>query len=325
MPALSVIICTHNPRPDYLRRTLDALKAQTLPKEQWELLLIDNASKEPLASVWDLSWHPRARHIREEELGLTPARLRGIRESKGELLLFVDDDNVLNSDYLVVLMNLAAEHTNLGTFGAGVLEPDFEQEPAPELRPYLGILALRTVATPQWSNAISINDLMIPWGAGLAVRRVVAEKYIVEVRTSPIRKQLGRSGSNLNSCEDNELSWVACELGLGKGLFPALQIRHLIDRRRVAKAYMLGVNSGHGFSQMLLAHLHDQPMPPKPSTFADILGCLFRGKVSTTLRHASSWRSYLLLPAVDKEFEVAWQSGVDRARKTLAEMKPAKS
>ena len=45
MISISAIICTHNPRPDYLRRVLDALKAQTLPKEQWELLLIDNASK----------------------------------------------------------------------------------------------------------------------------------------------------------------------------------------------------------------------------------------------------------------------------------------
>src|ERR1022692_4717847 len=96
----SVIICTHNPRPDYLRRTLDALKAQTLPKEQWELLLIDNASKEPLADTWDLSWHPQARHIREEALGLTRARLCGISQSKGELLVFVDDDNVLSADYL---------------------------------------------------------------------------------------------------------------------------------------------------------------------------------------------------------------------------------
>ena len=67
---ISVVICTHNPRPDYLRRTLDALKTQTLPQEQWELLLVDNASEKALTGVWDLSWHPRARHIRENELGL---------------------------------------------------------------------------------------------------------------------------------------------------------------------------------------------------------------------------------------------------------------
>ena len=74
---ISVIICTHNPRPDYLRRVLDALKAQTLPKERWELLLIDNASNEPLSGEWDLSWHPHARHIREIQFinGLTAGQL----------------------------------------------------------------------------------------------------------------------------------------------------------------------------------------------------------------------------------------------------------
>jgi glycosyltransferase involved in cell wall biosynthesis len=40
---VSVVICTHNSRRGYLVRVLDALKAQTLPREQWELLLIDNA------------------------------------------------------------------------------------------------------------------------------------------------------------------------------------------------------------------------------------------------------------------------------------------
>ena len=37
---LSVIICTHNPRSDYLRRVLKALSEQTLLKERWEMLLI---------------------------------------------------------------------------------------------------------------------------------------------------------------------------------------------------------------------------------------------------------------------------------------------
>ena len=57
---ISVIICTHNPREDYLRRVLKALRAQSLSAEQWELLLIDNASKEPLAAAWDLSCSPAA-------------------------------------------------------------------------------------------------------------------------------------------------------------------------------------------------------------------------------------------------------------------------
>ena len=85
---ISVIICTHNPRPDYLWRALEALKQQTLPKEKWELLLIDNASKEVLSEKWILSWHPKARHIREEKLGLSHARMRAISESVGDILDF---------------------------------------------------------------------------------------------------------------------------------------------------------------------------------------------------------------------------------------------
>src|SRR5216684_3043522 len=40
MPSVSVIVCTHNPRSDYLRRVLDALQAQTVPMENWELLIV---------------------------------------------------------------------------------------------------------------------------------------------------------------------------------------------------------------------------------------------------------------------------------------------
>ena len=66
---LSVIIFTHNPRLHYLRRVLDALRSQTLPLEQWELLLVDNASSEPLACRVDLTWHPLASHLHESALG----------------------------------------------------------------------------------------------------------------------------------------------------------------------------------------------------------------------------------------------------------------
>src|SRR5215472_17312484 len=124
-PAISVITCAHNPRPDYLDQVLDALRAQTLDKEQWEYLLIDNASDEPLASRVDLSWHPHSRIIREDHLGLTHARLRGIREALGELLVFVDDDNVLDADYLKAALRVAAAWPILGAFG-GQVRPRFD-------------------------------------------------------------------------------------------------------------------------------------------------------------------------------------------------------
>ena len=107
---MSVVVCTHNPHEERLGRVMESLREQTLGRGEWELLLIDNASKERLSGRVDLSWHPAGRHIVEEELGLTPARLRGIAESRGELLVWVDDDNVLNRIYLEEAWRVGERH-----------------------------------------------------------------------------------------------------------------------------------------------------------------------------------------------------------------------
>jgi hypothetical protein len=323
--ACTVCICTHNPRADYLQRTLKSLEGQTLPRERWELFVIDNASKVPLAGQWDLSWHPHARHIREDELGLTPARLRGIREARSDLILFVDDDNILSADYLTVLLGLVAEHPQLGCFGAGILTPEFEQEPTPLLRRFTAGLALRSTEAPRWSN--SMTDQIVPWGAGLAVRRPVAEKFAEVVKNSPLRKNLERSGTSLNSGGDDEFSWVACEMGLGKGIFPALQIIHLIAARRLEKSYLLSITRGHAFSHVLLDYIHDHvsPSPLPPSTLGDIMTSLCGGKLYMTLRHAKSWLGGFRRLAIDKEFDTARRAGIDEANKKLAELPPKKS
>src|SRR5215471_6911608 len=100
MTDVSVIIRSHNPRPDYLRRVLDALRNQDLSRDRWELLLVDNASDFCLARSFDISWHPYARHVVETELGGAAALRCGIRESRSDLLVVVDDDNIVNPDYL---------------------------------------------------------------------------------------------------------------------------------------------------------------------------------------------------------------------------------
>jgi glycosyltransferase involved in cell wall biosynthesis len=260
---ISVVICTHNPRGDYLRRVLDALKAQTLPKEEWELLLIDNASTEKLAGIWDLSWHPRGRTIREDEVGLTPARLRGIKESTGELLVFVDDDNVLAADYLANGLNLAAQWPMLGAFGASIAG-EFEIPPPDWLAPYLECLAIRELDRDYWCNLGGLSAAL-PCGAGLCVRRQIADDYLQKASKSAFRKMLDRSGVNLSSGGDSDLAECAVDAGMGTGRFTALKLLHLIPKRRLTEDYIVRLYAGLAASEEMLSFLRPKPghSPPQ--------------------------------------------------------------
>lgn len=260
MSDFSVIICTYNPRPDYLRRVLDALNRQTLPKEHWELLVVDNASRERLADTWDLSWHARARHIREDRLGLTTARLRGITEARGQFLIFLDDDNVLAPDYLEQVSALSAQYPYLGAFGSGRLEPEFEIQPPPEIRPRLPFLALRCVASARWSN----NDRdfeSIPWGPGLCVSRPVADLYLQFVGSLDITTPLDRKGDALFFGGDDLFSTVAVSVGHGFGIFPQLRVTHLIPACRLNRSYFLRLIQSHAYSSAVRHYLLDGIQP----------------------------------------------------------------
>jgi len=137
----SVIICTHNPRPDFLNQVIGALRLQTLPASLWEFLVVDNASTVPLAPELNLAWHPHPRVVREEKLGVSHARLRGIAETSGDVLVFVDDDNVLDVDYLEQALAIAKTPAP-GLVGGGIY-PQFEQPPPKWTRRYWGMLAIK--------------------------------------------------------------------------------------------------------------------------------------------------------------------------------------
>lgn len=97
----------------------------------------------PLASDWDLSWHPRGRHVVESELGLSAARRCAIKKSTSDLLVFVDDDNVLDPAYIARAVEIKGHWPQLGTWGSGTIIPEFEVQPAEYLEPLLPALALR--------------------------------------------------------------------------------------------------------------------------------------------------------------------------------------
>ncbi|HEY1469886.1 MAG TPA: glycosyltransferase [Candidatus Acidoferrum sp.] len=262
MTDISVIVCTRNPRGDYLRRVVDALNGQTLPKDKWELLVVDNASNDRLAERLELSWHPRSRLVREDDLGLTPARIRGISEASGQLLVFVDDDNVLAPNFLEIASALHARFPHLGAFGAGSLEPEFEVQPPSEILPRIRLLAIRTVSSARWSkNAQEFGA--IPWGAGLCVIRSVANSYRQSVKDLDVAIPLDRKGEELFSGGDDLFSWVAAAVGYEFGIFPELRVTHLIAADRLSQSYFLRLVNDHTYSNFVRHYLFDGIQPQR--------------------------------------------------------------
>ncbi len=271
----SVVICTHNPRPHYLRRVLQALRGQTMPMTRWELLVVDNASREPLAPTWDLSWHPHARHLREERLGLIHARTRGIRESRGGILVFVDDDNVLAENYLETADGLLRQWPLFGVVGTGFAEGEFEVQPAKSIEYYVHGLVVWNMQKDHWIN-FGANSFGLAAGAGMCVRREVAEDFLHKTEADPLRQALGRAGPVLGAGEDQLLCFSAHDLGLGCGRFVALKLIHLIPRERVSEEYIARLFAGFEWAEEFLHFIRQGKLRIQSRTPARQLKYFFR-------------------------------------------------
>lgn len=229
---VSVVICTHNPNEDRLRKTLDGLKRQSFPLEKWELVIVDNKSRDPVAGRFDISWHPNGRIIDEPRMGLTPARLRGYHESSGNVLLMVDDDNVLAPNYLEVVSDEFSRHPNLGAIG-GKSNPVFEEEPPSWINHVTKILACRDHGDQRleasWanhSNGRKTYPEFSPIGAGMAVRREGFAVYADILEKEPKRMELDRAGKSLASGGDNDLVMTILDAGWSVVYSPDLVLEH---------------------------------------------------------------------------------------------------
>lgn len=264
LPAVTVTICTHNPRQDYFAETLAGLAAQEpLPDgRSWELVLIDNASNPPLDTRVDLSWHPQTRIVREERLGLTFARLRCFEEARGPILLFVDDDNVLAPDYVRRAFEAFEVDPSLGAIGGRAI-PRYESPP-PAWFPGLGMsLACRDLGDAalyaDWKGAAPAERRYpecAPIGAGMGIRRNAYAAYIEAAARNPTRTALGRRGADLSSGEDNDIIMTVLHNGWRVAYLPALRLQHLIAARRLTADYLAryAFSSSRTWIQVLDVH-----------------------------------------------------------------------
>jgi GT2 family glycosyltransferase len=183
-----------------------------------------------------------------------------MRCARADLILFVDDDNVLDTDYLQEALRIGDRRPELGAWGSGSILPEFEVQPSEYVQKIVPYLALRDALREQWGNVLPSVHIT-PWGAGLCLRAKVAEAYCrhCDVSAIQIASRLGRKV--LLSGEDVEICYVACDMGFGVGIFPSLKITHLIPEWRVSAKYLLGVFQGTLTSNRLLDYKWNGTLP----------------------------------------------------------------
>lgn len=237
---ITVLIPSHNPRKKVLAEVLEALRFQTLLKKDWELLLIDNASNPPLSPDL-LAWHPQARLVREPKLGLTHARLRGIAEAKGDLLVWVDDDNILSTGYLEAAQFVFERNPQLGGAGGPSIARHSEQPPV-WFEEGLAPLGCRDhgehLIWMSWVDKPPHYPSAAPIGAGMVIRKQAIQVWADAVINDPIRLALGRRGTALSSGEDNDINLTLLGAGWELAYLPQLRITHEIPASRLTLDYL---------------------------------------------------------------------------------------
>lgn len=241
---LSVVICTYNPKPDVFSKVLLALEQQSFPKNQWELLVVDNCSVRPLLGTLDLSWHPFARVLEEKKPGLAHARVTGVQHSRADVIVFVDDDNLLGPDYLEKSHAFSHAHPQVGCFGGKSL-PVFETTP-PIWFSQTGInLGCQDHGSEQHISNFAASGFRVaaypdkaPIGTGMVIKKEAFFQYMEEAVSNPERMRLGRRGKSLSSGEDNDIILTLVKRGYEIAYVPDLIVHHLIPSYRYTSKYL---------------------------------------------------------------------------------------
>lgn len=252
---LSVIIPTYNPDVERLNKTLNGLKEQTLSFSQWELIVVDNNSSSDFPSQMDVSWQPNSRLVHEPKQGLTHARLKGFAESRGAIIVMVDDDNILAADYLEQVLSIFDQQPKLGAVG-GKSIPLFEMEPPEWLSTFYSSLALRNlgeeVIIEGWANKYPSSG---PIGAGMALRKAVLKAYMDKASAGKV-KITDRTAVSLSSGGDNDMIIEILKAGWLVAYHPALILQHIIPAERMEIGYLarLENNTNKSWVQLLESH-----------------------------------------------------------------------
>jgi glycosyltransferase involved in cell wall biosynthesis len=212
------------------------------------LLIVDNGSTDDTLAVARevaASRPALVRVIEEPRTGLSIARNTGVREARGDVIAFADDDAFPEPGWLLALVGALQRDDVLAA--GGPVEPLFQGElPSWFSARYLPYLAA-------WDKGTEIRSLTYneyPRGNNIGFRREVFERF------GYFSPHLGRTGSSLLSCEEIELC-LRIERGGGQILYvPGARIRHLTVTERITPSWLAKRFAAQGRSEAIVDWQH---------------------------------------------------------------------
>ena len=224
---ITLIICTYN-REKYIGPLLDSVAKNDYPTTDYEIVLVDNNCTDNTRGVCEqfATAHPEItlRYVVETEQGLSAARNKGIKEAKGDIIIYVDDDALVDADYIRIYAEHFAAHSETMAAG-GPIEPLYETEEPKWMSPYTK--ALLTAWMNYGDKVREYPNGRYPGGGNAAYRKVVFDKVGL------FNTELGRKGSALLASEEKDIFDKMHVLGMQVLYLPTPILHHIIPQTKL--------------------------------------------------------------------------------------------
>ena len=271
----------------------------------YELLLLDNNSTDKTREIGEgfAARFPRIRYINEPIQGHPHTKNRGVRESRGEIVAFVDDDVYFSPGWLEAIASSFERRTDVACIG-GKAVPRFEADRPSWLEDYL--LPVYSI-TPYGDYEREIQPPEYPFGCNMAFRRSVFEQL------GGFPTSLGRKPGNLLSNDETYFLQCVAKAGLKTLYSPEAQVSHRILPDRMTRQWLLRRWYWQGISDVAMRQIGDDPLPRlnlAKQAIKTLYGLLRQWKVIAGLLSARSEHNGS--KAIQKQINVLWQLGALR-------------
>ena len=238
-PRITVAICTWN-RAAYLPKAIESVLDQ-LPKGM-ELLVVDNGSTDGTGAVLAelANVHAQIVLCREERGGVSHARNTAIREAKGEVVLFLDDDGWAEEGWLKAYEEFLANHSleKIGCVGGPI--KSFFEGPQPRWLP------ANFYELDKGSEVCKLVESHAPWGGNVAYNK----KAVQQVGGFAV--DLGRKGKFLGAHEESDMHRRLKLAGFDTWWLPTASILHRVPASRLKLSWQISSAFSYGRSSAIV-------------------------------------------------------------------------